>query len=246
MVPAWGIVTSELGAEVDQQLGPGVQQPVTAELPLSPHRPHDLLVDHALDREPGQRPDLLTLAALPPDSLAGQRQLGAIAERTGGGDRFLLAALEEHLPAGQRRRLGQGRGRVGALGGLLDALGHRHHQVINVPRLLQRGYGTALAGGSPGRAAGHHRGAMELQHSMHDGCLVLSFTGSIDLLSVSAVQRTVLKDLSQEPSALICDLSGVTHTQDTDTPSPAGPRSGAVRSTKPIRPWPCSVSDETR
>ena len=34
---------------------------------------------------------------------------------------------------------------------------------------------------------------MEIQHSMRDGCLVLSFTGGIDLLSVSAVQRTVLK-----------------------------------------------------
>jgi STAS domain len=52
---------------------------------------------------------------------------------------------------------------------------------------------------------------MEIQHSMRDGCLVLSFTGGIDLFSVSAVQRTVLKDLSQEPYALICDLSGVTH-----------------------------------
>jgi anti-sigma regulatory factor (Ser/Thr protein kinase)/anti-anti-sigma regulatory factor len=52
---------------------------------------------------------------------------------------------------------------------------------------------------------------MEIQHSMRDGCLVLSFTGSIDLLSVSAVQRTLLKDLSQEPYALICELSGVSH-----------------------------------
>jgi anti-anti-sigma regulatory factor/anti-sigma regulatory factor (Ser/Thr protein kinase) len=52
---------------------------------------------------------------------------------------------------------------------------------------------------------------MEIQHSMRDGCLVLSFTGSIDLLSVSAVQRTLLKDLSREPYALICDLSGVSH-----------------------------------
>jgi hypothetical protein len=67
---------------------------------------------------------------------------------------------------------------------------------------------------------------MEIQHSMRDGCLVLSFTGGIDLLSVSAVQRTVLKTSA--------------------TPVSSGPRSGAVRSVKPIRPWPCSGSNETR
>jgi anti-anti-sigma regulatory factor/anti-sigma regulatory factor (Ser/Thr protein kinase) len=52
---------------------------------------------------------------------------------------------------------------------------------------------------------------MEIQHSMKDGCLVLSFSGSIDLFTVSQVQRTLLKDLNGEPFALICDLSGVSH-----------------------------------
>jgi anti-anti-sigma regulatory factor/anti-sigma regulatory factor (Ser/Thr protein kinase) len=52
---------------------------------------------------------------------------------------------------------------------------------------------------------------MEIQHSMRDGCLVLSFIGSIDLFTVSQIQRTLLKDLSGEPYALICDLSGVSH-----------------------------------
>jgi anti-anti-sigma regulatory factor/anti-sigma regulatory factor (Ser/Thr protein kinase) len=50
---------------------------------------------------------------------------------------------------------------------------------------------------------------MEIQHSTKDGCLVVTFTGSIDLFSVAQVQRAMLKDLSQEPFALICDLSGV-------------------------------------
>ena len=52
---------------------------------------------------------------------------------------------------------------------------------------------------------------MEIRHSMRDGCLIVAFTGSIDLGSVSQIQRTLLKDLSDQPEALICDLSGVTH-----------------------------------
>jgi hypothetical protein len=139
IVPAWGIVAAELGAQVDQQPGPSIQQPVTAELPIVPDRPDDLLVDHALDREPGQRPNLLTLAALPPDPLAGQEQLGTMADRPSGGHRFLVAALQKHLPAGPGRRAGPGRGPVTSLGGLLDVLCHRHYQVIAVPHLLGRG-----------------------------------------------------------------------------------------------------------
>jgi anti-anti-sigma regulatory factor len=50
---------------------------------------------------------------------------------------------------------------------------------------------------------------MEIQHSTTDGCLVVALTGSIDLFSVSQVRRALLKDLSEEPYALICDLSGV-------------------------------------
>jgi anti-sigma regulatory factor (Ser/Thr protein kinase)/anti-anti-sigma regulatory factor len=50
---------------------------------------------------------------------------------------------------------------------------------------------------------------MEIQHSTQDGCLVVSFTGSIDLFSVSRIRRTLLKDLADQPYALICDLAGV-------------------------------------
>jgi anti-anti-sigma factor len=50
---------------------------------------------------------------------------------------------------------------------------------------------------------------MEIQHSMRDGCVVVAFTGRIDLFTVSGIQRTLLKDLSEQPYALICDLSGV-------------------------------------
>jgi anti-anti-sigma regulatory factor len=51
---------------------------------------------------------------------------------------------------------------------------------------------------------------MEIQRSTRDGCLVVAFTGSIDLLSVSQVQRILLKGLSEQPDALICDLSRLT------------------------------------
>jgi anti-anti-sigma regulatory factor/anti-sigma regulatory factor (Ser/Thr protein kinase) len=50
---------------------------------------------------------------------------------------------------------------------------------------------------------------MEIQHSTRDGCQVVTLTGSIDLSSVSQIQRALLKDLSEEPFAVICDLAEV-------------------------------------
>jgi anti-anti-sigma factor len=50
---------------------------------------------------------------------------------------------------------------------------------------------------------------MEIQRTTQDGCPVVAFTGSIDLFSVPQIQRALLKDLSEEPYALVCDLSGV-------------------------------------
>jgi anti-anti-sigma regulatory factor/anti-sigma regulatory factor (Ser/Thr protein kinase) len=52
---------------------------------------------------------------------------------------------------------------------------------------------------------------MEIQHSIRDGCVIVAFSGSIDLFTVSRIQRTLVKDLSEQPYALICDLSGVQH-----------------------------------
>jgi hypothetical protein len=91
------------------------------------------------NREPGQRPNSLTLEALPPDPLAGQDQLGTMADRAGGRHRFLLAALQEHLRAGLGHRTGQGRGPVAVLGRLLDVLGHRQHQSWSSPYLPTAG-----------------------------------------------------------------------------------------------------------
>ena len=39
--------------------------------------------------------------------------------------------------------------------------------------------------------------------------MVVAFTGSIDLFSVSQIRRALLEDLSDQPFALICDLAGV-------------------------------------
>jgi anti-anti-sigma regulatory factor/anti-sigma regulatory factor (Ser/Thr protein kinase) len=213
VVPAWGIVTPELGAQIDQEPGPVGQPRVTAEPARGPDGTDDLLVDHALDREPGQRPDRSALLALPPHLLAGQLQLGAMADGAGRGDRFLLAALQDHLPAGQGRRVGEGRRRVRARpGGLVNTLGHCHHQVNVIPHLLGarvRDYpGRRKPSGQPVTTGGWD---MEIQHSMRDGCVIVAFTGSIDLFTVSSIQRTLLKDLSEQPYALICDLSGVQH-----------------------------------
>jgi anti-anti-sigma regulatory factor/anti-sigma regulatory factor (Ser/Thr protein kinase) len=50
---------------------------------------------------------------------------------------------------------------------------------------------------------------MEIQHSTKDGCRVVTLSGSIDLFSAPRIQRALLKDLGEEPLAVICDLSGV-------------------------------------
>ena len=50
---------------------------------------------------------------------------------------------------------------------------------------------------------------MEIGHSTRDGCVVVSFTGSIDLANVAQVQRVLLKHLSDQPPAVIGDRAGV-------------------------------------
>jgi len=75
---------------------------------------------------------------------------------------------------------------------------------------------------------------MEIQHSTQDGCLVVTLTGSIDLFSVSQVQRALVKDLSEEPYALICDLSGV------DTLDPVCATVFATVANHPSSRWPAT------
>jgi hypothetical protein len=57
--PAWWVIATELGTQLDQEPGLGAEQLVTAQLPIGPDRPHHLLIDPPLQREPGQRFGLL-------------------------------------------------------------------------------------------------------------------------------------------------------------------------------------------
>jgi anti-sigma regulatory factor (Ser/Thr protein kinase)/anti-anti-sigma regulatory factor len=75
---------------------------------------------------------------------------------------------------------------------------------------------------------------MEIQHSSQDGCVVVAFVGSIDLFSVSKIQRALLKDLSEEPFALICDLAGV------DTLDPVCATVFSTVANHPASRWPAT------
>jgi hypothetical protein len=75
---------------------------------------------------------------------------------------------------------------------------------------------------------------MEIQHSMTDGCLVVAVAGSIDLVSVAQVQHALLKDLSGEPLAVICDLAGV------DTLDPVCATVFATVANLPSSRWPAT------
>jgi anti-anti-sigma regulatory factor/anti-sigma regulatory factor (Ser/Thr protein kinase) len=75
---------------------------------------------------------------------------------------------------------------------------------------------------------------MEIQHSTKDGCLVVALTGSIDLFSAPRIQRTLVKDLSEEPFALICDLAGV------DTLDPVCATVFATVANHPASHWPAT------
>jgi anti-anti-sigma factor len=75
---------------------------------------------------------------------------------------------------------------------------------------------------------------MEIQHSTKDGCLVVALTGGIDLFSAPQIQRVLVKDLSEEPFALICDLAGV------DTLDPVCATVFATVANHPSSRWPAT------
>jgi hypothetical protein len=77
---------------------------------------------------------------------------------------------------------------------------------------------------------------MEIQYATRDGCVVVAFTGDIDLLSVPQIQRTLLKDLSDQPFALICDLAGV------DTLDPVCARVFSAVANHPASRWSTSCA----
>ena len=50
---------------------------------------------------------------------------------------------------------------------------------------------------------------MQIEQSSQQGSIVLSLAGRIDLAAAPQLQRIVLKQLTQPPAAIICDLSDV-------------------------------------
>jgi LuxR family maltose regulon positive regulatory protein len=50
---------------------------------------------------------------------------------------------------------------------------------------------------------------MRIQQSSRQGCVVLTLAGRLDLAAAPEVQRAILKQLAEQPPAIICDLSQV-------------------------------------
>jgi anti-anti-sigma factor len=50
---------------------------------------------------------------------------------------------------------------------------------------------------------------MQMQQSSQQGCVVLSLAGRLDLAAAPQVQRAILKQLAEHPTAIICDLGQV-------------------------------------
>jgi LuxR family transcriptional regulator, maltose regulon positive regulatory protein len=50
---------------------------------------------------------------------------------------------------------------------------------------------------------------MQIQHSSRQGCVVLTLAGRLDLPAAPRLQRAILKQLAQQPPAIICDLGQV-------------------------------------
>jgi anti-anti-sigma factor len=50
---------------------------------------------------------------------------------------------------------------------------------------------------------------MRIQQSSQQGCVVLTLAGRLDLATAPQVQRAILKQLAEHPTAIICDLGQV-------------------------------------
>jgi anti-anti-sigma factor len=59
---------------------------------------------------------------------------------------------------------------------------------------------------------------VEIQQSTRDGCAVLALYGRLDRLTAPRLQRVLRKRLAEQPTAVVCDLSGL----DTLDPDCAG------------------------
>jgi anti-anti-sigma factor len=75
---------------------------------------------------------------------------------------------------------------------------------------------------------------MQITHFTRDGCLVVALTGKITVATAPQIQRELLKDLAEGPSAIICDLSGV------DTLDPVCATVFATVANHPVSRWPAT------
>ena len=75
---------------------------------------------------------------------------------------------------------------------------------------------------------------MQIKHSTRDGYLVVTLTGQISPSTAPHIQRGLLKDLAEQPPAIICDLSGV------DTLDPVCATIFATLANHPTSRWPAT------
>ena len=50
---------------------------------------------------------------------------------------------------------------------------------------------------------------MRIQQSSHQGCVVLTLVGRLDVAAAPQLQRAILKQLARQPPAIVCDLGQV-------------------------------------
>jgi anti-anti-sigma factor len=75
---------------------------------------------------------------------------------------------------------------------------------------------------------------MQITHFTRDGCLVVALAGKITVATAPQIQRELLKDLAEGPSAIICDLGGV------DTLDPVCATVFATVANHPVSRWPAT------
>ena len=87
---------------------------------------------------------------------------------------------------------------------------------------------------------------MRIQQPSRQGCAVLTLTGRLDLAAAPQVKRAILKQLAEQPPAIICDLGRVEAIDPLGAgvfasirhPALGWPGTALVLSGAPVRWWP--------
>jgi hypothetical protein len=94
---------------------------------------------------------------------------------------------------------------------------------------------------------------MEIQRTTRDGCLVVTFIGTIDLSSVPWIQRTLLKELSERPFANVekavdAAVARPPYLRDELLPAPTPTAPAAARAfvQQVCADWQLALPDETQ